>query len=148
MIGTIGYFSVKYRNYLYSLSFILLSVKFGYLRPSPEKSPIGFFLMKGGWDPGLGEMEVILRERNKGMNEIDDPSILQEERIFGFGNKGPLMVQSCMMEKTSEDREPQRAILYKLSYSSSIILETIPFHHRRESFEGLSNHQGKKKSSC
>jgi len=74
-------------------------------------------------------MEVILRERNEGMNEINDPSILQEERIFGFGSEGPSMVQSCMMEKTSKDRE-HRAPYYP---NFRIIPETV------ESAEGLSN---------
>ena len=78
-------------------------------------------------DPGVRKMEVVLGQRNKGMNEINDPSILQEERIFGFGSKGPLMVQGCMMEETSEDRE--RRTPYFPNFR--IILKTILFHHYR-----------------
>ena len=80
-----------------------------------------------GGDPGVRKMEVVLGQRNKGMNEINDPSILQEERIFGFGSKGPLMVQGCMMEETSEDRE--RRTPYFPNFR--IILKTILFHHYR-----------------
>ena len=71
----------------------------------------------------MRKMEVVLGQRNKGMNEINDPSILQ----VGFGSKGPLMVQGCMMEENSEERE--RRTPYCPNFR--ITLKIILFHHYR-----------------
>ena len=59
----------------------------------------------GRSDSNVREMEVILGERRKGMNEINDLLILNKWRDFRFGSKGSLVVQSCMIEKTSGDGE-------------------------------------------
>ena len=57
----------------------------------------------GESDEKLRSMQVVLGERNKGMNGIHDPAISPQLRAFRFGNKGSLMVQSCMSDKTSGD---------------------------------------------
>ena len=49
-------------------------------------------------------MAVVPGERNKGVNGMNRPSVLHKSRVFRFGNKGLLTVQSCRAEKTSEDR--------------------------------------------
>ena len=62
-------------------------------------------IASGKSDSKLRVTEVILGERNKEMNGINDSSISNKWRVFRFGSKGPLMVQSWMTEKTSKDRE-------------------------------------------
>jgi len=54
--------------------------------------------------------EVVLGERNKEMNGVNHSCIPANLRIFRFGNKGSLMVQICMTEKTWADRESGKAL--------------------------------------
>ena len=54
-------------------------------------------------DLNLRWMKVVLGEMNKGMNGISESPIPHQPRISRFGNKGSLMAQSCMAEKTSGD---------------------------------------------
>ena len=49
--------------------------------------------------------ELVLGERNKGMNGINHPCISVDVRVFKFGSKCSFMVQSCMTENVSGDRE-------------------------------------------
>jgi len=52
--------------------------------------------------------EVVLGERNKGMNGINHASVFVDSRVFRFGNKGSSMTQSCMAERTSDIGAPRR----------------------------------------
>ena len=56
-------------------------------------------------DSNERKTEVVLGERSMGMNGISHPSILDHWRLFRFGSKGSLPVQSWMTEKFSGDRE-------------------------------------------
>ena len=72
--------------------------------------------------------EVVLVERNNGMNGISHPSILVNSRVFRFG-----LVDGAKLH----DRESfglWSDALSELSHSSSVTLKTSPF---RESFKGL-----------
>ena len=61
-------------------------------------------IASGRLDSNLRKMEVVLGERNKGMNGIDEAPTPHISRVFRFGNKGSLMVRSWITDKTSRDR--------------------------------------------
>jgi len=61
-------------------------------------------IASGRLDSNLRRMEVVLGERNKGMNGIDGPLTPHISRVFRFGNKGSLIVRSWITDKTSRDR--------------------------------------------
>jgi len=57
-------------------------------------------------------MVVVLGERNEGMKGMNSPVTGHNSRVFRFGNKGSLMVQSCRTGSTSGSsmpREPHSA---------------------------------------
>ena len=60
-------------------------------------------LASGRSDSNPRVMKVILGERNNEMNGINHPCIPVNLRVFKFGNKGSLMVQSWMAEKVPGD---------------------------------------------
>ena len=72
-------------------------------------------------------MEVILGERNKEINEINDFLISRQRRSSRFGSKGSLMMQSWMTEKTSGDGE------FKVTRWSSIFILRAYFRKRTHS---------------
>ena len=58
-------------------------------------------IVLGGSNSNPRWMEVVLGERNKGMDGINVPLIPHKERNFRFGNKRSFMVQSWVAERTS-----------------------------------------------
>ena len=54
-------------------------------------------------------MAVVLGEMNKGMSGINDLSTSHKRRVFRFGSKGLLMMESRMTERTFQDGESRVA---------------------------------------
>ena len=78
-------------------------------------------------------MSVVFGEMNKGMSGINDLSISHRWRVFRFGSKGLLMMESRMTERTFQDgesrvaysRTPRILQAYFRKRAHSIIVESL-----------------------
>jgi hypothetical protein len=68
---------------------------FGHNVGKVATSKAGDIALVGGRTVNVILVDVVLGERNKGMNGMNSPTVDHNSRDFRFGNKGSSMAQSC-----------------------------------------------------